>query len=358
MKRSRLVLAVLILLSATLAAGAFAVRPWHREEQAEALRLITGPPAIDYLPQYIALAGGYFQTEKLALKITTAASKDALLAALANGHADVALTGLEDAVYSRAVDGQKATAFAALTDAGNTFLLARKPPESFKWTDLKGKTVITGRPDSRETVLLEGVLRRHGIKPNLDVTLYTNIPDGLRAGAFESGSGDYILADGALASRLEFRRLGTVAASLDKETGTLPALVYVTRTELINNSPRALQRFTNAIYRAQLWLARHDATEAAGLAAPYLKGMNREEIIKLINLYRAQQTWPADPVIRRDGYNDFVQLLDQAREIPRPVDYSQMVNSSFAGAAVTNIPDVPEEKKERWFDPLLKIFSW
>lgn len=358
MKLSRLVLAVLILLSAALAAGAFAMRPWHREERVDTLRLITGPPAIEYLPQYIALAGGYFQDEKLVLKITTATSKDAPLPALANGRADVALTGLEDAVYSRAVDGQKTTAFIALTGAGNTFLLARKPPESFKWTDLKGKTVIAGRPDSRETVLLEGILRRHGIKPNLDVTLYTNIPDGLRAGAFQSGSGDYILADGALAGRLESRRLGTVAASLGKEAGPLPAVVYVTRTELINNNPRALQRFTNAIYRAQLWLARHSTAEAAGLAAPYLKGMNREEIIKLIDLYRAQQTWPADPVIRRDGYNDFVQLLDQAREIPRPVDYSEMVNSSFAAAAVANIPALPEEKKERWFDPLLKIFSW
>ena len=357
MNRPRLVLIALLLASFSLAAVSFALKP-RKEEGVETLRLLTGPPSVDYLPQYIAREKNFFAEEGLNVQVKSAADEDALPAALADGRAEIILTGLERAIYARSEGRAQTVAFAALTAADGTYLLARRATGTFKWTDLKEKTVITGRPDSRETVLLEGILRRHGIAPNRDVTLYTNIPARLRAGAFLSGSGDFILAGEPLATQLAERQAGTVVAVLGREAGPLPAVVYVTTEETARKRARALQRFARAVYRAQLWLAGHDAGEAAALAAPYLTGVDRAQLVNIIERYRAMGLWAADPRVPREGYRVYMNLLEQAREVPGPLDYRTMVDAGPAAAAVNEVRKRLERESRPWYAPLLKIVSW
>lgn len=229
-------------------------------------------------------------------------------------------------------------------------------PDSFQWASLKGKSVITGWPESRETVLLEGLLRQNNIAPNREVTLYTNIPASLRIGAFQSGSGDFIVLPEPQASLLEARGLGTVVASLGKEAGPLPGAVYVTTKTFMDAHPEALQRFTNAIYKAQLWLAHHSNSEITELAGPYLRDGDKNLLIRVIERYRSQDTWAAGPVIPLERYNYLMNLLDQSREVPLVIPPREMVNNQFAVKAMETVKYVPQEKKPlRLWDSLLGI---
>ncbi|MDQ0285485.1 NitT/TauT family transport system substrate-binding protein [Desulfofundulus luciae] len=355
MGRPRWLLVLLLLLSLTLAAGAIIIKRFSQPQpETNIIRLMEGPRSVYHLPHYIALALGFFKEQGLEVVLeNTANEQTLLLPALAGERADVALVGLEQAIYSRA-DGllDDVVAFAALTRRDSHFLLARKANNSFAWAGLKEKTVIAGWPESIETVLLEGLLRQNNIAPYREVTLYTNIPASLRIGAFSAGSGDFIILAEPQASIVENAGVGRVVVSLGREAGPLPAAVYVARTDFIRRNPIAMQRFTNAVYKAQLWLAHHSTREAARVVSPFFRDMNENLLIRAIERYRTQETWATNPVIDPERYNYLMDLLDQSREIARRIPPEQMINNRFAQKAVETVEYVPEKEKPRWFERL------
>ncbi|SHE87025.1 NitT/TauT family transport system substrate-binding protein [Desulfofundulus australicus DSM 11792] len=352
--RPRLLLLLLLVLSLALAAGVVLVQKLGQPQpETTVIRLVEGPPSVYHLPHYLALALGFYKEQGLEVRLESMSTEQTLLPALARERADVALVGLEQAIYSR-LEGSPGdlVAFAAVTQRDSHFLLARQAKEPFTWTSLKDKAVIAGWPESRETVLLEGLLRKNGLAPYREVTLYTNIPATLRIGAFSAGSGDFILLPEPQASMVENAGSGRVVASLGKETGPLPAAVYVARAGFIRNNPVTLQRFTNALYKAQLWLAHQSSQEAARLVKPYFKDVDESVLLQAIERYRKQNTWAAGPVIAPERFNYLLDLLDQAREIPRKIPPEQMVNNRFARTALEMVEYVPEKEKPRWLERL------
>jgi len=76
--------------------------------------------------------------------------------------------------------------FAGLTKRDGSFLVSRSDASSFKWTDVKGKTIIPGRKGGVPYMTLEYVLKKYGIDPSSDVALDDSISFDLMAGAFSS----------------------------------------------------------------------------------------------------------------------------------------------------------------------------
>ena len=58
--------------------------------------------------------------------------------------------------------------------------------KNFKWTDVKGSTIIPGRKGGVPYMTLLYVLRSYGINPETDVNLDDSISFDLMAGAFSS----------------------------------------------------------------------------------------------------------------------------------------------------------------------------
>jgi len=299
-----------------------------------------------YLPQYIALWQGYFKEEKLQLDISTVASKYLLWQALKSGKGDMVLTGLENGIFARTDDGEKLVAFSELTKIENVFLVARKESADFQWDSLKDKTVITGPPGSRETVVFKGILSRYGLAPNRQVTLYTNIPASLQIGAFKSGTGDYILLSGPDAFYTENTGLGKIIAPLAQGIGELPGLVYLAREDYVKTHPEALQRFVNAIYKAQLWLQQHNATETLQLIEQHSdlneKELKEKESIRLqLERYKTLNIWSEGPEISEEKYGQLLDLFLKAKEIPEPVPYTQLIENNFAQNARQKVSSNP-----------------
>lgn len=350
MKQRSWLLPVLLILGFSLAFS-FYMKKWEGQVKKPAtVKIIQDKHSLLYLPQYVALWNGYFKEEKLNAEITTVASENVLLYALKSGRGDILLTGLEQAIYAWTDHREKLVAFGALTKREQTFLVARKQEKTqektFAWTDLKDKTVITGPPGSRETVVFKGMLAKYGLAPNRQVTLFTNIPASLQIGAFKAGAGDYILLAEPEATDTEKNGLGKIVASLGEETGDLPVLVYLAPEDYLKAHPDVLQRFTNAIYKALLWLRHQDAAEICQLIEQHSQPKDPAAIKEEIQKYKALNIWAESPVITRDKYEQFLGLFLDAKEIPGPVPYTQAVENSFAEKAVQNITYKPEKESK------------
>ena len=72
---------------------------------------------------------------------------------------------------------------------------------------------------------LEYVMRNHGIIPEKDVEMVTNIDFTATAGAFKAGSGEYVALFEPTASMLEKEGSGKIVASIGKDSGKLAILV-------------------------------------------------------------------------------------------------------------------------------------
>lgn len=299
-----------------------------------------------FLPQYLALDLGFFKEQGLVVNISTT-SPEAIRAALADGRTDIALCGLQKIIFNPDAKGPQPKVFATMALRDGSFLLARKDPEDFQWQKLKDKAIIGGSQDDSSEIALEDVLRRRGLRPYREVTVYHNIPDALRIGAFRAGTGNCIQLLEPDATVAEFKGYGRVAASVGEAAGDMVVTAYAALPGYIEAKPEAIQRFTNAIYKAQLWLSYHSAEEAAAAAAPSFPNLDREILLKSIERYRALKIWSDTPLVPREPYERFYTAAKEAGEIAAPAPYETTVITDFARRAVETVVYTPEEEKPK-----------
>lgn len=102
--------------------------------------------SIFYAPMYVAIENGYFEEQGLDITLVNGAGADKVMTALISGEADIGFMGPEATVYAYNQGASDyAVNFAQLTQRAGNFLVSRNADEDFKWTDLKGTTVLGGR---------------------------------------------------------------------------------------------------------------------------------------------------------------------------------------------------------------------
>lgn len=298
-------------------------------------------------PFHLAGEMDFFKQEGLTVKATRYDTGDKAMDSLLEGESDIALVDLEDFVRarSRRLDGEfGAAAFAAIACYNDSYLLAAKSGQNFDWNGLKNKSVICGSPGSIETVVLEEMLRRKGLVPYEDVTLITNIPEDLKIGALKAGIADFLLVRGPLAAAAENSGAAVVITSPGMEAGTYPSAVCVVNTKFLSDHGDELQKFTNAIYKALIWIKYHTPEEIGKLKMRGVEKKDREQYAIMLKRYAGDRVWPENPVIAGESFAAGVEMLSRAREIPREVTYEETVNSVFARRAVDTVKYVPEDK--------------
>ncbi len=149
--------------------------------------------SVFYAPQYVAIANGYFEEAGLKIELTTGQGADKVMTAVVAGQSDIGFAGPEASIYVYN-EGKEdyCQVFAQLTKKDGSFLVSRTNDVNFKWSDLKGKTVIPGRKGGVPYMTLEYVLRKNGLNPQTDLVLDDSIKFDLMAGAFTGGNADYV----------------------------------------------------------------------------------------------------------------------------------------------------------------------
>lgn len=293
--------------------------------------------SVFYAPLYVAVEKGFFAEEGLEVSIVTSGGSDKSMTALLSGEADVALMGPETAVY---VKNQGKADYpriiAQLTKRDGCFLLGRDANEEFDWENLRGKSVIAGRPGGMPYMTMLYVLEKNGLTPNVDVEVISNIQFNLMGGAFESGTGDYVTLFEPTASAFQAEGKGHILANIGLESGEVPYTAFMARAETVENDAPFLESFVRAVYRAQQWTWSASDEEIAEAIAPFFPDSDLESLARSAESYRNADAWTKDPLMREDAFIRLQDIMDNAGELSGRVDYASLVDNRFGEAAMAD----------------------
>ncbi|QHA92964.1 ABC transporter substrate-binding protein [Bacillus sp. N1-1] len=290
--------------------------------------------SIFYAPQYVALSEGIFEKHGIDVELTTTWGGDKTMTTLLSNGADIALVGSETSiyVYAQGTDDPVIN-FAQLTQTDGTFLVSREKVDHFTWEDLKGNTFLGQRKGGMPQMAGEYVLKQKGIDPQNDLNLIQNIDFANISSAFASGTGDYVQLFEPTASVFEEQGVGYIVASFGKESGKIPYTSYMAKDSYLTKNADVAERFTAALYEAQLWVDTHSSEEIAKSIEPFFQDTDLELITTVVDRYKSQHSFATNPTLDQEEWNNLQNIMDEAGELPKRVDYSKLVDNSYAEEA-------------------------
>lgn len=331
-KGIKLIFTILILLSLTLSV---ACSNTSEQVDIQKVRLVEVTHSIFYTPEYVALEKGFFKEEGLDVELTTAFGGDKTMTALVSGNADVILVGTETTIYVYNQNPKDpAINFAQLTQTDGSFLVSREPISNFSWEMLKGKVLLGQRKGGMPEMVSEYVQHLNGIQPKVDNEIIQNVDFANLGSAFISGTGDYVQLFEPVASAIEAEGKGHIAASFGTGSGKLPYTVFITKQSIMDQNPEMVQKFTNAIYKAQQWVQEHSLEEIADAIAPQFQDLDRDIMLRVLDRYRSQGSWATDPIVDEEEYHNLEKVMEFSGELQEKVPYDAIVNTEFAKKAM------------------------
>jgi NitT/TauT family transport system substrate-binding protein len=287
--------------------------------------------SIFYAPFYVALEKGFFDDEGLEIDLTTTWGGDKTMTALLSDGADVALVGSETTIYVYAQGSKDPVInFAQLTQTDGTFLVSREKIDNFTWDQMKGKTLLGQRKGGMPQMVGEYVLKKHGIDPHKDMELIQNIDYANIASSFQSGTGDFVQLFEPIASMFEQQGTGHIVASFGKQSGKVPYTVFMTKNSYLTKNEEVIEKFTRAIYKAQQWVSTHTTEEIAQAIKPYFEDTDQSLIEMVVERYKSQGSYATDPILDQEEWDNLQNIMDEAGELPKYVEYEKLVNTELA----------------------------
>ena len=291
--------------------------------------------SVFYAPQYVAMSLGFFADEGLQVELSNGGGADKVMTAVVSGQADIGLAGPESCiyVYNQGKDDYPVI-FAQLTRRDGSFLVGRTD-EAFSWENLRGKTVIGGRKGGVPEMTLEYVMAQNGVTPHVDAVVDTSVQFNMMAGAFTGGQGDYVTLFEPTATEVVEAGKGYILCSIGEESGEIPYTAYFASQRYLAEHPDVVQGFTNAIARAQRWIAQHTDREVAEAMVSQFPDTSVELLEKVTARHRAIDAWNATPVMEQQALERLELVMEHAGELTRAewVDFDRLVDNSFAQKA-------------------------
>lgn len=324
------VLTIVVVLVAIFALSKFTKRN-DNTSNLKTIQLNEVTRSVFYAPQYIAIANGYFEEEGLKLEITTGQGADKVMTAILAGQSDIGLCGPEAAIYVYN-EGKEdyVEVFAQLTQKDGSLLVSKEPTNNFKWSDLKGKTVIPGRKGGVPYMTFEYVLKQNGINPQTDVNLDDSIKFDLMAGAFTGGDAEYVTLFEPTASMTQDAGKGYIVASVGEAAGEVPYTAYCAKKSYIAENANIIEGFTRAIYKGEQYVKEHSATEIAKKIQEFFPDTTIESLATSVQTYKDIDAWKDNPVLKQEAFDKLQEIMTEAGELDTKAPYDKIVNNSFA----------------------------
>lgn len=315
--------------------GCLGLAGCQQESETVKIRLCEVTHSIFYAPQYVAIAKGFFADEGLEVELTNGQGADAVMAAVLSNTIDIGFAGPEASIYVYNEGKEDHTqVFAQVTQRDGSFLLGREPDADFTWDKVRGKTVLPGRKGGVPYMTLEHVLRKNGIDPSSDTVLDNSVQYAMMTAAFTGGTGDYVTAFEPTASLLQEQGQGYIVASVGEASGDIPYTAYFAKKSYIAENSEVIQRFVNAVYRGQQWVATHTSREIAETVADSFPDTSVELLEKAVDSYRGIDAWCTTPHMSAESFDRLQTVMTEAGELSKKADYTQVVNNTFADKAV------------------------
>ena len=286
--------------------------------------------SVFYAPQYVAIAGGYFEEEGLKINLTTGQGSDNVMTGVLSNQIDIGFAGPETCVYVYNEGKEDYTqVFAQVTQTDGSFLVSSKKIDNFKWSDLKGKTVIPGRKGGMPYMSLLYVLKKNGINPSKDLKLDDSIDFDLMASAFSTGKADFVTLFEPTTSQIISSGKGYMVTSIGKELGKVPYTAYFAKKSYIEKNSDVINKFTNAIYKGEQYVKNHTSKEIAELIKEFFPDSDIKVLESAIESYRKINAWKDTPYMEEADFKLLQDVIHDAGELDKYAPYENVVNNAY-----------------------------
>ncbi len=136
------------------------------------------------------------------------------------------------------------------------------------------------------------------------------------------------------ATSLEAKGDGYVIASLGESSGYVPYTAFSAKKSYLDAHPEVIQSFTNALQKGMDYVNSHSPEEIAKVIAPQFEETPLETITTIVNRYASQNTWKENLIFEEDSFMLLQNILEESGELSEHVPYEELVNTTFAKAAV------------------------
>ncbi len=286
--------------------------------------------SIFYAPQYVAINEGYFEDEGLEIELILTPGADKVMAAVLSKDVDIGFSGSEATIYVYQ-NGEKdyVETFAGLTQKDGSFLVARKKYDNFKLEELKGKYVIGGRAGGMPEMTFEWALRQNGIDPQKDLIIDTSIAFAAMQGAFIGGTGDFVTLFEPNATSVEKEGLGYVVAYIGELGGNVPYTAYNARKSYIENNPKIIKSFCNAIQKGLDYVKNNDPETIAQKIISFFPDTSRSDLTKMIERYKNGNAWKEKININEEEWNHLQDIMIASKELTEKSPYDKLIYTKY-----------------------------
>ena len=248
-----------------------------------------------------------------------------------SGECEIGFAGPEASIYVYNEGKEDHTqVFAQLTKRDGSFLVSKEKIDNFDWTQLKGTTVIPGRKGGVPYMTLEYVIKQHGLKPGTDLTLDDSIKFDLMASAFTSGDADFVTLFEPTASNVEQIGKGYIVASVGEASGEIPYTAYFAKKSYMEENSEIIQKFTNAIYKAQKWVEEHTMEEVAEAIQDFFPDTEVTQLATVLKSYKDIDAWKTSPEMTEESFERLQTVMEEAGELKQKVPFEKVINNSYA----------------------------
>ena len=304
------------------------------------LRLMEAFRIVFYTPIHVAVAGGFWEGEGLDVSFTTCGPPyPHAFAALNEGVVDIVQSGIMRSIIASDWGAESVPAHIAKINARDGFfVLARQPQEQsdetgFRWEPLRSSTVIPVGFTAMPWASFQFALRKHGIEPG-ELNLVPGLPLEKAIATFLDGEGDFIHLPQPAAEQLLASGQAHLAVALGPENGHIAYSSFAATNRFLDAKPEVAHRFVQGFSRALAWLSVSDAATVTSEVAGFFPGVDRDLVLRSIERYKQQGTWPSDPRLEPPEYEGLQQILIDAGLAQQPQPYNKVVRAEFAQAAV------------------------
>lgn len=323
------------LLLAVLMCFTFLLPACGKSNELKKVRLSEVTHSVFYAPQYVAINKGFFKDAGLDVELQNGQGADKVMTAVLSGQCDIGFAGPEASIYVYN-EGKEdySVVFAQLTKRDGSFIVGRNPESPFKWSSLTDKNIIGGRKGGVPEMTLEYVLKKNGLTPGKNITVDTSIQFALMAGAFTGGKGDYVALFEPTATMLEKEGKGYVLASVGQESGEIPYTAYFAKKSYIEKNKDIIQKFTDALYKGQVWVKNHTPKEIAEVIKPSFPDTDLGILETVAKRYQDIDAWCKNPVMTKDSFERLQTVIAEAGELKTKAPYDKIVDTTYAEKAM------------------------
>ena len=312
----------------------FALSPFAACKSANGLktiRLNEVTHSVFYAPLYVAIENGYFKDEGIKIELTNGGGADASMTALLSKSSDISLMGPETVIYVQNQGKQDLpVVFGQLTQKDGSFLVSRNPEPNFKWEDLKGKSILAGRRGGVPAMTFEYILKELGLNIGDDYQLNFDVQFNLMTSAFLAGTADYCTVFEPTASEYQSAGKWHIVASVGEQGGEIPYTSFISLSSYLNKNPKIIKSFLKALKKAHEFIDNNTEKVVAEAIIKQFPSTTIDSIETSLISYKNINAWKKDFIATEESFTRLQNIMINAGELQNKVDFSKLVNNSFA----------------------------